>query len=210
MRLRNVKNKQEIMDSSNYLITDYIDNKGKWNKIFNNDNPIYLEIGMGKGKFIIEQAKANPGINYIGIERFDSVIAKGLQKIPEGINNLLMIRCNALEIDNIFKKEIDRLYLNFSDPWPKKRHHFRRLTSDIYLEKYNNIFKNDKVIEMRTDNRDLFQYSLIHFSKNGYVLEDLSLDLHVDNMPLITTEYEDRFSKENKPIYYVLVKKRDV
>ena len=210
MRLRNVKNKQEIMDSSNYLITDYIDNKGKWNKIFNNDNPIYLEIGMGKGKFIIEQAKANPDINYIGIERFDSVIAKGLQKIPEGINNLLMIRCNALEIDNIFKKEIDRLYLNFSDPWPKKRHHFRRLTSDIYLEKYNNIFKNDKVIEMRTDNRDLFQYSLIHFSKNGYVLEDLSLDLHVDNMPLITTEYEDRFSKENKPIYYVLVKKRDV
>ena len=210
MRLRNVKNKKEIMSNSQFLINDYYEYKGKWNSYFNNNNPIHIEIGMGKGRFIIEMAKANPNINFIGIERFDSIIVRGLQKIPNDLKNLVMIRCNALEIDNIFDKEIERIYLNFSDPWPKKRHHFRRLTSDIYLEKYSKLFKNDMVIEMRTDNRDLFQYSLVHFSKNGYILEEVSLDLHVDNMPLITTEYEDRFSEENKPIYYTLVRKKDV
>ena len=133
MRLRNVKNKEEIMNNSLYLIKDYNEYKGRWRDFFNNSNPIYIEIGMGKGKFIIENALSNPDINYIGIEKYDSVIAKALQKIPEGINNLVLIRCDALNIDEIFDKEIDRLYLNFSDPWPKSRHHFRRLTSDIFL-----------------------------------------------------------------------------
>ena len=135
MRLRNVKNKEEIMNNSLYLIKDYNEYKGRWRDFFNNSNPIYIEIGMGKGKFIIENALSNPDINYIGIEKYDSVIAKALQKIPEGINNLVLIRCDALNIDEIFDKEIDRLYLNFSDPWPKSRHHFRRLTSDIFLNK---------------------------------------------------------------------------
>ena len=210
MRLRNVKNKEEIMNNSLYLIKDYNEYKGRWRDFFNNSNPIYIEIGMGKGKFIIENALSNPDINYIGIEKYDSVIAKALQKIPEGINNLVLIRCDALNIDEIFDKEIDRLYLNFSDPWPKSRHHFRRLTSDIFLNKYDNIFKEDKVIEMRTDNRDLFQYSLVHFNSNGYLLEDVSLNLHKDNMPLITTEYEDRFSRDDMPIYYALCRKKDV
>lgn len=203
MRLRNVKNKEEIMDNSSYLVKNYFENRGKWKSIFKNNNPIYIEIGMGKGQFIINNAINNPNINFIGIEKYDSVIAKGLQKIPEGINNLLVIRADALDIDKIFDKEIDMIYLNFSDPWPKKRHHLRRLSSKIFLEKYENIFVNNKTIEMRTDNSDLFAYSLVSFSSYGYVFEEVDLDLHKNNKPLITTEYEDKFSSKGMPIYYV-------
>ena len=201
MRLRNVKNKEEIMNSSSYLVRDNY--KGHWREYFNNNNPIYVEIGMGKGKFIIENAIKNPDINYIGIEKYDSVIAKGLLKIPDGLNNLCMIRADALNIEDLFVHEIDTIYLNFSDPWPKKRHHFRRLSSEIFLKKYDGIFKNKKHILMRTDNKDLFTYSIISFSTYGYKLVDVSLDLHNDNMPDITTEYEDRFSKEDMPIYFI-------
>lgn len=203
MRLRNVKNKEDIMNNSNYLVKNYYDFKGNWKELFGNDNPIYIEIGMGKGKFIIENAKMYPDINFIGIEKYDSVIAKGLQKIPDGLNNLFMIRADALDIDEIFFREIDRVYLNFSDPWPKNRHHLRRLSSKIFLDKYENIFKNVEEIFMRTDNRDLYTYSLVSFSENGYKLKKISFDLHHDDMPLITTEYEDKFSKEGLPIYYV-------
>ena len=203
MRLRNVKNKEEIMDSSSYLIRNPKDYKGKWNSLFNNSNPIYIEIGMGKGKFIIDNAKTYPDINFIGIEKYDSVVAKSLQKIPEGLDNLIIVRGDALEIDEWFDHEIDKIYLNFSDPWPKNRHHLRRLSSRVFLEKYDYIFKNVCDIEMRTDNKDLFTYSLVSFSTNGYVLDEVSLDLHTDNMPEITTEYEDKFSKDGMPIYYV-------
>lgn len=207
MRLRNVKNKKEIMDNSSYLVKDPVLYKGKWKELFGNDNPIYIEIGMGKGKFIIDNAIHYPNINFIGIEKYDSVIAKGLQKIPEGLDNLVMVRWDALNINDIFSKEIDRIYLNFSDPWPKKRHHLRRLSSRVFLEKYEDIFKSSKIIEMRTDNRDLFQYSLVSFSEFGYTLEKVSLDLHTDDMPEITTEYEDKFSKDGLPIYYVMCNK---
>ena len=207
MRLRNVKNKKEIMDNSSYLVKDPTLYKGRWKDYFNNNNPIYIEIGMGKGKFIIDNAIHYPNINFIGIEKYDSVIAKGLQKIPEGLDNLVMVRWDALNINDIFSKEIDRIYLNFSDPWPKKRHHLRRLSSRVFLEKYEDIFKSSKIIEMRTDNRDLFQYSLVSFSEFGYTLEKVSLDLHTDDMPEITTEYEDKFSKDGLPIYYVMCNK---
>ena len=207
MRLRNVKNKKEIMDNSSYLVKDPTLYKGKWEELFGNNNPIYIEIGMGKGQFIINNAIHYPNINFIGIEKYDSVIAKGLLKIPDGLNNLAMVRFDALGIEDLFDKEIDRIYLNFSDPWPKKRHHLRRLSSRVFLEKYENIFKSGKIIEMRTDNRDLFQYSLVSFSEFGYTLEDVSLDLHTDNMPEITTEYEDKFSKDGMPIYYVMCNK---
>lgn len=207
MRLRNVKNKKEIMDNSLYLVKNPCDYKGRWKELFGNNNPIYIEIGMGKGKFIIDNAKNYPNINFIGIEKYDSVIAKGLQKIPEGLNNLVMVRWDALNINDIFSKEVDRIYLNFSDPWPKKRHHLRRLSSRAFLEKYEDIFKDKRIIEMRTDNRDLFQYSLVSFSEFGYTLEEVSLDLHTDNMPEITTEYEDKFSKDGMPIYYVMCNK---
>lgn len=210
MRLRNVKNKEEIMNNSSYLIKDYFNYKGKWNEVFGNNNPIYIEIGMGKGKFIIDNAKNYPDINFIGIEKYDSVIAKSLQKVPEGINNLFMIRADALDIDNIFDKEIDRIYLNFSDPWPKNRHHLRRLSSKVFLEKYDSIFKGDMSIHMRTDNRDLYTYSLVSFSQFGYKLDKISFDLHTDDMPLITTEYEDKFSSMDIPIYYVECSKTSV
>ena len=203
MRLRNVKNKEEIMNSSNYLVRDYTGLKGNWKSLFNNDNPIFIEIGMGKGKFIIDNAKMYPNINFIGIEKFDSVIVKALQKIPEGLDNLIMLRADALNINEIFDKELDRIYLNFSDPWPKNRHHLRRLSSIVFLEKYENIFKGLKTIHMRTDNRDLYTYSLVSLSQFGYKLNKISFDLHKDDMPQITTEYEDKFSSKDMPIYYV-------
>lgn len=203
MRLRNVKNKEEIMKESSYLIKDAFSKKGKWRDVFSNDNPIYVEIGMGKGQFIINNAINFPNINFIGIEKYDSVIAKGLLKVPDGLDNLFLIRADALDISEIFDREIDRIFLNFSDPWPKKRHHLRRLSSNVFLDKYESIFRDKKVIEMRTDNKDLFTYSLTSFSSFGYILEEVSLDLHHDNLPLITTEYEDKFSALGMPIYFV-------
>lgn len=211
MRLRNVKNKEEILNNSSYFIGTGEEFIGKWSNVFKNNNPIYVEIGMGKGKFIIENAIKYPNINFIGIEKYDSVVAKCLPKIPEGLDNLKILRMDALNIDKVFLKEIDRIYLNFSDPWPKVRHSLRRLSSKVFLKKYDSIFKNDKEICMRTDNRDLFVYSLLSFSEYGYVLRKLSLDLHgedIDN--LITTEYEDKFSDKGVPIYAVVVDKKDV
>lgn len=212
MRLRNVKNKEEIMNSSSYLIQFPDSYKGKWKELFGNNNPIYIEIGMGKGQFIINSAIMNPNINYIGIEKYDSVIAKALQKVPDGIKNLYMIREDALNIENLFSHEISKIFLNFSDPWPKKRHHLRRLSSEIFLKKYDNLFFGDNYIEMRTDNRDLFSYSLISFNNYDYKFLEVSLNLHLDNMPLVTTEYEDKFSNEGMPIYYLhcVKSKKDV
>ena len=160
MRLRNLKNKEEILENSNYLEKDPYKYKGKWKEYFKNDNPIYIEIGMGFGKFIVENARRNPNINYIGIERLDNVLARTLPRIPDDINNLVILRLNALEIDEVFDKEIDRIFLNFSDPWPKARHSMRRLTSKVFLEKYDKIFKKDMSIYMKTDNRDLYIFSL--------------------------------------------------
>ena len=210
MRLRNVKNKEEILNSSEYLIKNPEEYIGKWRELFNNDNPIYIEIGMGKGKFIIENAIKYPNINFVGIEKFDSVLARSLPKIPEGLNNLFIIRMDALNINNVFSKEIDRIYLNFSDPWPKVRHHLRRLSSKVFLEKYDLIFKNDKEIYMRTDNQGLYIYSLMSFSEHGYVLTDISFDLHKDKENLITTEYEDKFSSKGMPIYSVVASCKSV
>lgn len=207
MRLRNVKNKDEILNASPYLVRNPEENIGKWKEVFGNDKPIYIEIGMGKGKFIIENAMKYPEINFIGIEKFDSVLARSLPKIPEGLDNLLIIRMDALNIDKVFSKEIDRIYLNFSDPWPKARHHLRRLSSKVFLEKYDNIFLNDRVIYQRTDNQGLYIYSLMSYSENGYVLSDITFDLHKDKEDLITTEYEDKFSGKGMPIYAVVATK---
>lgn len=207
MRLRNVKNKELILENAHSLVKDPFTFKGRWKDYFHNDYPIYIEIGMGKGKFIYENAKMNPNINYIGIEKYDSVIVKAIQRVDEILPNLVFVRMDALEIEKVFDKEIKCIFLNFSDPWPKKRHHLRRLSSPVFLDKYHKILLNDSCIEMRTDNRDLFQYSLVSFSNNRFLLEEVSLDFHQDTMPLITTEYEDRFSNEGMPIYYVKVKR---
>ncbi len=207
MRLRNVKNKEEILSSSNYFISDGTEYFGKWNELFGNNNPIYIEIGMGKGKFIIDNAKKYKDINFIGIEKYDSVLAKAVQKIDEDLPNLRMLRLDALNIDQVFYKEINRIYLNFSDPWPKNRHHLRRLSSRVFLEKYDQIFRDNKEIFMRTDNRDLYIYSLESFSEYGYILKDISFDLHNSSEELITTEYEDKFSNMGMPIYSVVANK---
>ena len=204
MRQRNVKNKQEIMDNSSYLIINPKDYKGKWKSIFNNNKPIHIEIGTGKGNFIINKAINNPNINFIGIEKVDSIIARCLQKIPDNLNNLKIVRGNALEIEEYFKKEVDTLYLNFSDPWPKKKWYKRRLTSNIFLEKYDKVFKGIPRIVQKTDNRDLFEYSVVSLSTYGYKIIDLSFDLHNSHIEdNIMTEYEEKFSKKGNNIYYL-------
>ena len=189
---------------------DPIKNKGSWQKVFNNSNPIYLEIGMGKGNFIIENAKKYPNINFIGLEKNSSVITYAIKKVNDiELSNLKFIRYDANKIDDIFDKEIDKLYLNFSDPWPKERHAKRRLTSDRFLERYDNIFKDKPIIEMKTDNQGLFEYSLISFVENSYLIKEISLDLHKSNITdNIMTEYERKFSSLNNRIYYVKVEKK--
>lgn len=202
MRLRNIKNKGIILNKSKYLIKDINEYKGKYKQLFNNNNPIMLEIGMGKGKFIIGNAIKNKKINYIGIERADSVLAKAIMKIEDNdVNNLKLIRCDAEELNDIFNKEIDTIYLNFSDPWPKKRHEKRRLTSSQFLGIYSNIFKDKNKIILKTDNRMFFEYSIVSLSKYGYVINNITFDLHNTDEDNITTEYEEKFSKEGKPIY---------
>ena len=209
MRQRNVKNKKEIIEKSNYIILEPFKCKENWHNLFDNNNPIYLEIGMGKGDFILQNALKYPNINFIGIEKFDSIIALAIKKIPEGINNLKLIRVDALNIKDIFYHEIDRIYLNFSDPWPKPRHEKRRLTSNNFLTLYDSIFKNKCEIMMKTDNRNLFEYSLKSFSNYGYFIKEISLDLHnSDFKDNIETEYERKYSLNNNIIYYVNVVKR--
>lgn len=209
MRLRNVKNKDQILSSSPFFIADGSSYKGKWHQLFGNDRPIYLEIGMGKGKFLIENAIRYPEINFIGIERYDSVLARALEKVPEDLKNIKIVRLNAEYIEKLFDHEISLIYLNFSDPWPKKKHHRRRLTSLEFLGKYDAIFQTDAVIVQKTDNADLFAYSLCCLSQYGYVLEDVSLDYQptVEDEN-IETEYEERFRKLHLPIYRLIAKKK--
>ena len=206
MRLRNIKNKEEIISNSKYIVENYKDYKGHWKELFGNDNPIYIEIGMGMGKFITENALNNKNINYIGIEKQDNVLARSLPNIPDGIDNLRVIRLNALEIDEVFSEEIDLIFLNFSDPWPKKRHHDRRLTSKIFLDKYDKIFKDKKEIELRTDNEDLFIYSIETLS-NSYSFSEVTFDLNSYLPERITTEYEDKFVSKGNKIYHLKASK---
>lgn len=209
MRLRNVKNKDQILSSSPFFIADGSLYKGKWHQLFGNDRPIYLEIGMGKGKFLIENAIRYPEINFIGIELYDSVLARALEKVPEDLKNIKIVRLNAEYIEKLFDHEISLIYLNFSDPWPKKKHHRRRLTSLEFLSKYDTIFQTDAVIVQKTDNAELFAYSLCCLSQYGYVLEDVSLDYQptVEDAN-IETEYEERFRKLHLPIYRLIAKKK--
>ena len=201
MRIRNVKNKEEILSSSNKFIDNPKDYKGRWHTLFNNDNEIHIEIGMGKGKFIRSMAKQNPNINYIGIEKFDTILAKAIKRLDEDLDNLYITRFDANIIDEVFDHEIERIYLNFSDPWPKARHHKRRLTSKDFLDKYHSCFKNNEYINLRTDNKDLFAYSIESLSNEGYTLNDVTFDLHKEKDNLITTEYEDKFTSQDMPIY---------
>ncbi len=210
MRVRNVKNKDEIIENSKYTVLNPEEYKGRWKNVFNNDNPIYLEIGMGKGKFIMENAKMYPNINFIGIEKNCSVLAYAIKKMEElDVHNLKLICFDANKIDLLFDKEIDKIYLNFSDPWPKERHEKRRLTSSKFLSMYEILFKNDIIIEMKTDNQALFEYSIKSFINNGYIIDDISLNLtNREDFINIRTEYEEKFILKNNPIYFVRMLKR--
>lgn len=207
MRLRRIKNIEEkIKKYEGLIVFDCENNKGIWKKSFGNDNPIYLEIGMGKGKFILEHAKRNPDINYIGCELSDSVIYKAAEKAVD-VKNLLMINKDACLLNEIFEeKEISKIFLNFSDPWPKSRHAKRRLTSESFLKIYKDLLGVDGIVEMKTDNRKLFEYSLTKFNEAGWIFEEISLDLHSDMEDIITTEYEDKFVGLGQVIYFVKVR----
>ena len=204
MRIRNIKNAKDIVSNSNIVIKNPKDYKNKYKELFNNDNPINLEIGMGKGDFIIDMALKHPDINYIGLERYESIIIRAIKKINDlDIPNLKLICCDAKELNEIFGKEIDTIYLNFSDPWPKKRHAKRRLTSNTFLPIYDNIFKGRKRIVQKTDNVGLFEYSIVSLSEYGYTIKDISLDLHSKEIENSMTEYEKKFSDKGYKINYL-------
>jgi len=208
MRLRNVKNADIIVENSKYVINNPEEFKGNFSKQFNNNNPIHLEIGMGKGDFIINMALTYPNINFIGVEKYESVMVRAIEKLENlEINNLKLIRYDATTIDKVFDKEIDTLYLNFSDPWPKSRHAKRRLTSPIFLSMYDHIFKNENKIIQKTDNIGLFAYSLETLNNYGYHFNKVSLDLHNEDIPNIKTEYEKKFSEAGIKINYLNAKK---
>lgn len=206
MRQRYVKNQDEILTGSEKYISNPNEYKGKWKA--NRYTKLHIEIGMGKGTFISTLAMQNKDILYIGIEVCKPVLALAIKKIARfeeennvKLDNLLLLDCDAKTLSDIFEKgEVDKIYLNFSDPWPKKKHAKRRLTSDEFLEVYKNILDKDSNIEFKTDNRKLFEYSLLNLNKNKVNIEYISLDLHNEDIFNVVTEYEEKFSKFG-PIY---------
>lgn len=202
--MRNVPNAYDKLEVCKNFVPNPEDYKGKWNKYFKNNNPIHMEIGSGKGQFITELAMKNSHINYIAIEKYPAVLIKLIRKIPgEGIGNLAVISFDAENLEEIFESgEINKLYLNFSDPWPKKRHAKRRLTSPNFLKLYKNVLKPGSVIEFKTDNRPLFDYSLETFESSGYDLIRTTFDLYNSDLleGNIPTEYEIKFHSLGTPI----------
>lgn len=204
MRLRNVPGARETIIENQFSIQEPEQKKGKWAEVFGNDHPIHIEVGMGKGQFIIEMARRNPEINYIGIEKYSSVLVRAVEKLEDfEQDNLRLIRMDAENIEEVFDKdEVDRIYLNFSDPWPKDRHAKRRLTSTRFLERYNNILTPEGRVMFKTDNKDLFDFSLEQVEEAGWILENHTYDLHHSeyNEGNVMTEYEEKFSAKGNPI----------
>ena len=204
MRLRNIKNASSRLEQNERdFVTNPTEYKGRWKEVFNNNNPIHIEIGMGKGQFLTQLALQNPDVNYIGIEKFSSVLLRASEKLETmELNNVKIFNVDAQNLNEIFEaKEIDRIYLNFSDPWPKNAHAKRRLTSNRFLPIYETILKDDGEIHFKTDNRLLFEFSLESLNNYGLILSNISLDLHNSNFENnIMTEYEEKFSKFG-PIY---------
>ena len=205
MRLRNIKGSKEYIDASPFVIHSPEDYKGKWNSFFKNNNPIHVEIGMGKGQFIHALAEQNPDINYIGIEMYSSVLYRALQRRAKtDLKNLFFLRFDARYLCNIFEQyELNRIYLNFSDPWPKDRHAKRRLTSPDFLSIYHHILEPEGYIQFKTDNRPLFDFSVEAVQDSElWKINEITYDLHHSEFleGNIMTEYEDRFVAEGKPI----------
>jgi len=205
MRLRNKPwAKDKINAYPQYVVPNPDKVKGNWTELFGNNHPLHIEVGTGKGQFIVGMAKKNPEINFIGIELQESVIVSALDRLIEAeLPNVKLLNINANDLENYFdKNEVSRIYLNFSDPWPKKRHEKRRLTYQSFLKIYENILIDGGEIHFKTDNRGLFEYSLVSFSHYGLTLNFVSLDLHQSEFEdNIMTEYEEKFSKKGNPIY---------
>ncbi len=204
MRLRNVKGSRETIAANAYVVQDEMTFKGKWHDKFGNDNPIHIEIGMGKGRFIMDMARLHPDVNYIGIEKFSSVLVRAVEKQnEEQLANLYFIRMDAEYIEQVFDRgEVDYIYLNFSDPWPKDRHAKRRLTSVQFLSRYQNILSDGGGVTFKTDNRPLFDFSLEQVEDADWILESKTFDLHHSEFAEgnVMTEYEKRFSEMGNPI----------
>ena len=212
MRLRNVPGSREAIADNDMAINEPTELKGKWKEEFGNDNPIRIEIGMGKGKFITTLAMENPDINYIGIEKYSSVLIRAIERCEEiEVPNLRFIRMEAEYICDVFEKgEVDRIYLNFSDPWPKDRHAKRRLTSKQFFERYDVILKKDGIVEFKTDNDLLFRFSLEQVPEAGWELIEQTWDLHNDERLMqgnVMTEYESKFSQMGNPIHKLIAKR---
>lgn len=214
MRLRNIPGAKEVIENSPYVVHEPQKQKGQWSHVFENDYPIHIEVGMGKGRFLMDMAKIHPEVNYVGIEMYDSVLLRALQKREEyeqnegTLTNLYFMCVDARLLPEIFEKgEVEKIYLNFSDPWPKARHAKRRLTSRQFLERYDQILIPEGSVEFKTDNRDLFAFSLEEVKEAGWTLEASTFDLHHDEELMkgnVMTEYEEKFSSMGNPIHKLI------
>lgn len=212
MRLRNIPRADEVIKNHPIAVKQEKDNKGAWKTLFGNDNPIHIEIGMGKGQFLLTLAKQNPDVNYIGIERYSSVLLRALEKYDAeefcGLTNIRFVCMDAMELPEVFSLgEVAKIYLNFSDPWPKARHARRRLTSTRFFEQYDKVLAKEGVVEFKTDNRSLFEFSLEQVEEAGWKLLGKTFDLHHDEMMNagnVMTEYEEKFSSMGNPIHKLI------
>ena len=214
MRLRNIPVAKEVIENSPYVVHEPQKQKGQWSHVFENDHPIHIEVGMGKGRFLMDMAKIHPEVNYVGIEMYDSVLLRALQKREEyeqnegTLTNLYFMCVDARLLPEIFEKgEVEKIYLNFSDPWPKARHAKRRLTSRQFLERYDQILIPEGSVEFKTDNRELFEFSLEEVKEAGWTLETSTFDLHHDEELMkgnVMTEYEEKFSSMGNPIHKLI------
>lgn len=216
MRLRNIPGADDVIRNHPVAIKNVKEYKGKWNMIFQNDNPVYIEIGMGKGQFILNLARQNPQINYVGIERYSSVLLRALEKFDTEefceLKNVRFICMDAMELPEVFElSEVAKIYLNFSDPWPKKRHARRRLTSTQFFAQYDKVLAGEGVVEFKTDNRPLFEFSLEQVEEAGWKLLGKTFDLHHDaqmNEGNVMTEYEEKFSSMGNPIHKLIATRK--
>ena len=214
MRLRNIPGSKEVIAESEYVIHEPETVKGKWRRLFGNEKPLFIEIGMGKGRFIMDMAKTYPDINFVGIERYSSVLLRALQKmdeIEEKPENIRFICMDAKDITDVFDKgEADRIYLNFSDPWPKDRHAKRRLPSREFLKRFDVILSKDGTIEFKTDNKELFDFAVSELEPAGWKADVITYDLHADkelSKDNIMTEYEEKFSSIGNPICKYIIRR---
>lgn len=216
MRLRNIPGAEDVIKAHPIAMKQVKECRGKWNSVFGNDHAIHIEIGMGKGQFLLTLAKQNPEINYIGIERYSSVLLRALEKFDTDeyceLKNIRFICMDAMELPEVFEhEEVGKIYLNFSDPWPKARHARRRLTSTRFLEQYDKVLAKDGVVEFKTDNRLLFEFSLEQVEEGGWKLLSHTFDLHHDaqmNQGNVMTEYEEKFSSMGNPIHKMVTARK--